>query len=211
MNAIRYYTTVTITRLYFLAALGFSFGEIHHGFLRLGTAPGKAWFAPVCIDLFAVLGAIARSAAFKDRTRSIGFRVQVVASTISLVANVGFGETLGDRIFGAMIVTGYVFSEWFADNMEKRTAADKPAPAVVEVVKEVIVEVPVAPAVDPAQAKRDAANAKRRFNAAVKREVERITVERAAHVEAELAEMAAGYVPADAPVSPAPGEAAAYL
>jgi hypothetical protein len=210
LNTIRYYATLTITRLYFLGALAASYVEIRHGFERLGTTNWKAQMAPITIDLFAVLGAIARSKAFTDRTRRIGFRVQAVASSVSFIANVAFGESWGDRIFGALIVAGYVFSEWFADNMEKRTTDEPAAPAVVEVVKEIYVEVPAT--VDPMQAKREAANAKRRFNAAVKREVERIVAARTATAELELAEMAAGYVPADAPVSPAPiGENASYL
>lgn len=206
MNTFRYYATLTIVRLYFAAALAFSFDEIHHGFLRLGTQPAKAWFAPICIDLFAVLGAIARSNAFNDRTRRIGFRVQVVASSISLVTNVAFGQSAGDRIFGAMIVIGYVFSEWFADNMERRTE-DTDAPAQSTVVEQPAPVLVVAqPAAAPKSRKGQPWSPERRARFEAKKAV-----------DAAIAELEDRFTMASAPTSPAPtgaamiGSDAAYM
>lgn len=223
MNALRYYATVTITRLYFIAALFFSFTEIWHGFLRLGTDPSRAWFAPICIDLFAVLGAIARSHVFTDRTRSIGFRVQVVASLVSLAANVGFGQSVGDRIEGAMIVAGYVFSEWFADNMERRQAEAKTEASTVDThtftvpmppldIEALKAEIRAALAAEATAATTPAAKP-----AKATRKGQPWSPERRARFEAKkavdtaIAELEDRITMASAPTSPAPGENAAYL
>uniref|UniRef100_UPI003F493B2B hypothetical protein n=1 Tax=Actinoplanes sp. CA-084688 TaxID=3239901 RepID=UPI003F493B2B len=61
-----------------------------------------------------------RSEAFSSSTRSLGFRVQITAGALSLACNVFAGNTLGERIYGVLIVALFVLSEWLSDRIESR-------------------------------------------------------------------------------------------
>jgi hypothetical protein len=126
----KYLGTLVIVRAYLLGALVISFSHIVSAAHLLQLDGWQAWTTPFAIDGFAVLGMIARSHSFAARTRTIGLRVQVVASLLSLACNIFAGHTPGERVYGAMIVAAYIFSEWFGDQMkpaETDAAADAQA------------------------------------------------------------------------------------
>lgn len=196
----RYLLTLLIVRAYFLGGLYYSFADIQHAFGLLGLTGDRQAVSPLLLDGFAVLGMIARSKYFAESTRRIGLRTQIVASLLSLSANIYAGHNAGERVFGALIVGGYVFSEWFGDHM-KPAEADAVQPATA-------VEVSAAPVVDEAEAKRVIRRERDRFTRAVRREVQRLERDR---IAAEVSDLEAVLALPVAPVSPAPGEPGAYL
>jgi hypothetical protein len=177
-----YLTVAGIVRLYMLGALTISSGHIITATGLLGLHGWQATTVPFAVDGFAVLGMIGRSARFADSTQRTGLRLQAVAGLLSLACNVYAGRTLGERLYGALIVTAFVVAEWYAGKL-------RPAPAAK-------------PAVDVkrSEAARKAA-ATRKANAAKKPTARK---PRPGKRDAELARMVDGFVPANAPVSPAP-------
>jgi hypothetical protein len=124
MNAknIKYAIVKTIVKLYFLGALAVSFTHIIEASHKLQLAGWQAYTTPFAIDGIAVIGMVMRSEAFSRSTRRLGFRVQITAGLLSLACNVFAGDTIGERVYGAMIVGLFVFSEWLSDRMESREA-----------------------------------------------------------------------------------------
>jgi hypothetical protein len=134
----------------FAGALALSASHIVGLFELLGAATLTAMVMPVFIDGIALLGRLARSDKFAASTRRTGLKVQVVASLISLTANVVAGETWGDKLAGVFVVGGYVFAEWFADQL-------KPAEADAAQVKAVARKASAAKAAATRKANADAA------------------------------------------------------
>jgi hypothetical protein len=144
-----YLTVASIVRVYMLGALAISFGHIVTASHMLGLTGWQAWTVPFAIDGFALLGMIGRSARFSADTQRTGFRLQIAAGAVSLVANVYAGHTPGERLYGALIVAAFIVAEWYAAKL-------RPAPVVI-----------------PTQAQRRSASAKkaaatRKANAATK-------------------------------------------
>ena len=102
--------------------LGLSVSHIYGLFVLLGASAVTAAAMPFFIDGVALLGRLARSDKFAAKTRSTGLKVQVVAGTLSLIANVWAGETTGDKLGGVVAVVGYVFAEWFAEQLKPAEA-----------------------------------------------------------------------------------------
>lgn len=177
---------VTVARI---IVSGFAIGAAAISFLHIvhvGYTYGlglQAWAAPFFIDGFAVLGKLGRSRAFAPKTRKAGLWIMTVAGLLSLAANILAGETSGQRVFGALVVAGFVTAEWYASKLEA-------APAPVEA----------------KQGKRceDGCTCRKHSKAKELTPVEKrkATIARKA-AQRELADMRGGYVPADAPVSPA--------
>jgi hypothetical protein len=122
----------------FAGALALSASHIIGLFELLGAASLTACVMPIFIDGVALLGRLARSDRFAAQTRCTGLKVQIVASVISLIANVVAGHTVGDKVAGVMVVAGYVFAEWFADQLkpvEVDVAADRAAAKAAAVAK----------------------------------------------------------------------------
>lgn len=101
-----------------LTAIGASYTHIVHLFNGWGLYGWQAWVAPVFIDGFALLGMIGRSKSFAPETQSMGLRIQISATAISVIANVWAGETIGQRVFGFMVVVGYVLAEIYGATMK---------------------------------------------------------------------------------------------
>lgn len=118
-----YIAAKTIVWAFVIGALVVSYTHIVHLFGMLGLHGWQAWAAPAFVDGFAMLGLLGRSHSFAPETRKIGLRIQVAATLISLVANITAGESCGARIFGAMVVAGYVVAEWYADKLRPIEAA----------------------------------------------------------------------------------------
>lgn len=115
--------TKSIVTLQAIGAAAISFMHIvevgqHYG---LGW---QAWLAPFLIDGFAILGSIGRSATFAESTRKAGLRLMICAGLVSLACNVLAGTNIGQRVFGVLVVAGYITAEWYASKMHA-------APAVI--------------------------------------------------------------------------------
>jgi hypothetical protein len=100
-----------------LLAVVISYTHIVHAAHLLGLHGWQAYAAPIFIDGFGLLGLLARSKSFAPETRTLGRRFQVVATLISLAANVGAGDSVGAMVFGGMVVAGYLAAEQLAERM----------------------------------------------------------------------------------------------
>lgn len=123
-----YLTARGIVWMFTIGALAASYTHIVHLFGMLGLHGWQAWTAPAFVDGFALLGRLARSRQFATETRRTGLRVQIIATSVSFIANVIAGDSIGARIFGAMVVIGYVVAELLAERMHPVTTkaeADK--------------------------------------------------------------------------------------
>lgn len=176
-----YLAVRTIVRAYMLATLTISFRHIITASHLLGLTGWQAWTAPFAIDGFAVLGMIGRSDRFAAATQRTGFRLQVCAGLVSLTCNVYAGHTLGERLYGFLIVAAFVVAEWYGDKL-------RPAPAPAEV--------------DAAKARRSEAARKaaatRKANAAASARLAKAQTRRLAR---EVKQLESQYAAASAPVS----------
>jgi hypothetical protein len=128
-----YVTALVIVNLYALGAVGLSFSHI----VALGYQVGmgwQSWLAPAFVDGLALLGRMGMSKRFSARTRRAGHRLMLGAGTLSLGANIAAGHTVGTRVFGAMVVAGFVIAEWYAGQLAPvaqrvRTTIPAAAPA----------------------------------------------------------------------------------
>lgn len=116
-----------IVNLYFVAALILSFTHIMTTGHKLHTTGWQVWFWPFMLDGIAVIGMVMRTDKWSDHTNKVGFRVQMVAGTLSLGANVYAGNTVGDIITGVGAVGLFLFAEWLSDQLETRTEAQAEA------------------------------------------------------------------------------------
>lgn len=116
MNAKRtptYLLTAIVVRMFMLGAAGVSFSHIIATSQALGLG-WEAWTVPFLVDGLAVLGMIGRSAKFAAGTQRAGLRLMIGAGVLSLACNVYAGHNLGQRLYGVLIVAGFVVSEWYA-------------------------------------------------------------------------------------------------
>ncbi|MBW6432205.1 hypothetical protein KZ829_00395 [Actinoplanes hulinensis] len=117
---VKYQVVKLIVKLYFFGALAVSFTHVIEASHKLDLHGWQAWTTPFAIDGIAVIGMVMRGAAFSRDTRRLGFRVQVAAGLLSLACNVFAGSTVGERVYGVLIVALFVFSEWLSDRMQGR-------------------------------------------------------------------------------------------
>jgi hypothetical protein len=108
-----YLLVTAIVRLYMLGALAISFSHIITAASLLQLHGWQAYTTPFFIDGFAVLGMIGRSHRFEQTTRRSGFRLQMAAGALSFACNIFAGHTVGERLYGALVVVGFVVSEWY--------------------------------------------------------------------------------------------------
>lgn len=120
-----------IVRMYFIGALIVSATHIIGASHKLDLFGWQALTSPFAVDGIAVIGLMMRGEKWSTDTRRLGLRVQMTAGLISLAANVFAGNTIGERIYGVIIVVLFIFSEWLSDRMV--TAAQEVAS--VELVK----------------------------------------------------------------------------
>lgn len=117
-----------IVRVYMLGALTISFGHIVAASHLLQLNGWQAYTVPFAVDGFAVLGMIGRSHRFAATTRKTGFKLQAAAGVLSLGANVYAGHTIGERLYGGLIVAAFVVAEAYAGKLAPAPAA-KPVSA----------------------------------------------------------------------------------
>ena len=155
-----------IVKLYFFAALAVSFSHIVCASHKVQLDGWQAWTTPFAIDGIAVIGMVMRTERWTKRTNTIGFRVQLIAGLLSLACNVFAGNTVGERIYGVIIVALFIFTEWLSDQLVTRKAEEARAEAEAQ-------------AAAVAQAEAEAAEAERiAQEAAEAKRVARRTAER---------------------------------
>ena len=176
-----YITVKTIVTLFMAGAASISFMHIIDVSHTLGLG-WEAWTVPFLVDGFAVLGLIGRSHRFAESTRRAGLKITAAMGLLSLTCNVMAGDNLGQRLYGVLVVGVFVFAEWYSGRL---IAA--PAP--------------------PARTARrcePGCTCRRHAKATALTPAQKGAITKARkRAERELAEMRDGYVPADAPVSPA--------
>lgn len=149
----------TIASGFLVGALAASYTHIVH-LSNMGHLYGwQAFAAPVFVDGFAMLGRLARSKSFADSTRRTGLRVQIAATSVSFIANVVAGDSIGARIFGALVVLGYVVAELLAESMHPATTK---AEAVKATRSQAAIKAAATRATNKAEADRKAAERKQR-------------------------------------------------
>lgn len=112
-----------IVCLFAAGALTISFAHVIELAHRYGVEGWQAWTAPAFVDGFMLLGRLGMSRRFDDATRRIGRHFMLAGAALSFAANIAVGETHGQRVFGALVVAGFIASEWYAGKLA-------PAPVV---------------------------------------------------------------------------------
>jgi hypothetical protein len=107
-----------IVRLYFAAAIIASFSHVITTSEKLGLTGWELWSTPFMVDGIAIIGLVMRSASFSSDTQRIGFRTQMVAGGMSLVANVAAAHTFGGYLYGVGVVALFVYAEWLSGKIE---------------------------------------------------------------------------------------------
>lgn len=190
MNA---YTVIrSVVRFYLIGTLVISFTHIIHAAAMLGLVGWQAYTVPLFIDGFAVLALAGQSKAVlahaedPEGAKRFAFRLQLVAGGLSLIANVFAGATLGEKVFGGIVVAGFLVAEKFqhAIRARKADAADATAEPTFSAADVQAACIAAADAAVAAYAagdadriktavaaalKKDAANRKRQATAAAKR------------------------------------------
>lgn len=121
-----YYLAKTIVLGFAIGCLYFSFSHTIHLAHMLGATGAQAYSSPAFVDGFMLLGRLGMADAFDAATRKVGRRMMTVGALLSLIANVAAGQTVGDRILGALVVIGFLVTEWYAGKL-------KPAPIPAQV------------------------------------------------------------------------------
>lgn len=116
-------TATAIVTLFAAGALAISFAHVIELATRYGVTGWQAWCAPAFVDGFMLLGRLGMSRRFDEATRRIGRRFMLAGAALSFAANIAVGETIGQRVFGALVVAGFIASEWYAGKLA-------PAPVV---------------------------------------------------------------------------------
>lgn len=125
------YTIVSvIVNGFMLMAAGISYSHIVQTSIRLGVADWQAYLVPAFVDGLAILGLIGRSDAMARQLaargctpeqiadiKRFGFRLQLAAGLVSLAANFYAGHTLGERLFGLLVVGGFVITEKYSEKL----------------------------------------------------------------------------------------------
>lgn len=123
-----YILVAVIVRAFMVGAAAISFMHIVATSRALGLG-WEAWTVPGFIDGLAVLGLIGRSDRFAPATQRAGLRLMSGAGLLSLACNVYAGHNLGQRLYGVLVVAGFIAAEWYAMKL-------RPAPAPEPTVNE---------------------------------------------------------------------------
>ena len=174
-----------IVRAFMLGVAAISFMHIVSTSRALGLG-WEAWTVPGFIDGLAVLGLIGRGSKFAVSTQRAGLLLMSGAGSLSLACNVYAGHNLGQQLYGVLVVAGFIAAEWYS--MKLRPAPQAETTPETRAGKR---------CVEGCTCRR---HAKAKTLTPAQKRAITIANKKAA---AELAAMANGYSPADAPVSPA--------
>jgi hypothetical protein len=184
----------TIVWIFMLAAAAFSTMHI----VETGHALGLGWesyFAPMFVDGIAIVGKLSMLPRWTKKFRRSGFVLLMIGGLLSLSANIYAGDSLGSRGFGVLVVAGFMLLESHLTKANRDDAIAPPAPEVTPKVSAKLTEAEKSARKRAGYDKMDKAG-KMAFSKSYRAKA-------AKREERELAEMAAGFVPANAPVSPA--------
>lgn len=191
-----YLLVAAIVRIFMVGAAAISFMHIVATSRMLGLS-WEAWTVPGFVDGLAILGLVGRSDRFAAATQRAGLALMAGAGSLSLACNVYAGHNLGQQLYGVLVVAGFITAEWYSMRLRPAPARAAKSTARSDAAKKAA----ATRATRRAQADAEkAAAAERRAEAAERRRLAR-----------EVAGLEASFAAAAAPVSPAPGEAAAYL
>lgn len=123
-----YALVAVIVRAFMIGAAAISFSHIVATSHTLGLR-WEAWTVPGFVDGLAVLGLVGRSPRFAATTQRAGLRLMAGAGALSLACNVYAGHNLGQRLYGVLVVAGFITAEWYAMKL-------RPAPVPVPTVSE---------------------------------------------------------------------------
>lgn len=127
-------TATLIVAAFAAGALAISFAHIIELAHRYGVEGWQALAAPFFVDGFMLLGRLGISTRLDAATNRIGRRMMTAGALLSFAANIAVGETIGQRVFGALIVAGFLAAEWYAGKLrpaepaettEERTARER--------------------------------------------------------------------------------------
>lgn len=102
-----------IVRMFLVGAAWISYGHIVTTSQELHVTGSQPFMVPVFIDGVAILGLIGRTGKLGDKAKRFAPALILPAGALSLAANVFAGKTLGDKIFGALVVAGFMLVEWY--------------------------------------------------------------------------------------------------
>lgn len=114
--------TVLIVHAFMGVAAWISFHDIEKLAITWGVPTGIAWTAPLFIDGLMWMGKLGRSEKFEESTRKAGLFLMSGGGAASMVANVAAGENVGMRVYGALVVIGYVVAEWYSGKLKPLAA-----------------------------------------------------------------------------------------
>lgn len=120
------FTVSLIVNAFLIMAAFISFTDIKTLAIRWGVPATLAWTAPLFIDGLTWMGKIGRSPRLDEDARRAGLALMIGGGLMSLAANVAVGETIGMRVYGALVVVGFVTAEWYSTKIR---GVVKPQPA----------------------------------------------------------------------------------
>lgn len=95
-----------------------SYTDIRALAIRWGVYVSLAWTAPLFIDGLTWMGKLGRSKRLKPKARKAGLVLMGIGGSLSLFANVAVGENTGMKVYGGLVVMGYVVAEWYSGQIE---------------------------------------------------------------------------------------------
>lgn len=119
--------TRLVVNMFLVGAGSISFTHIVDVSADLGLG-WERWTVPFFVDGLALLGKMGRSLAYKESTRKAGLQLMAGAGTVSLVCNVAAGDNPGRKLYGVLVVGGFIAAEWYSAKLAE-TSAKKPTAA----------------------------------------------------------------------------------
>lgn len=86
----------------------------------------ESWTLPMFVDGIAVVGKVSMLPRFSPAFRKSGFRLLMLGGSLSLAANVYAGHNLGQRLFGVLVVAGFMALESHATKASRSVAIAAP-------------------------------------------------------------------------------------
>lgn len=115
---------------FLVMAAWISYTDIRTLAIRWGVYVSLAWTAPLFIDGLTWMGKLGRSKRLDEGTRRGGLVLMGIGGTMSLVANIAVGENTGMRVYGGLVVLGYVVAEWFSGRLAGVTKRQQEQPTL---------------------------------------------------------------------------------
>ena len=117
-------TVITIVVWCFMiGAAALSAQHIVETGLRLGL-DWEAYTLPGFVDGIAIVGKVSMLPRFSRAFRRSGFRLLMLGGTLSLACNVYAGHNLGQRLFGVLVVAGFMALESHATKADRTAIAE---------------------------------------------------------------------------------------